>query len=129
MSDSNLASSDWVAGQAWRPQGNDQILSMDPATREAYEQSAEANVFGVGFRRDSAGRPIEVGIGSEHNQSLQHRAALQAEAERRVLLKAAIAAAPGSDPDPVDLQAQIDELKAQLATFKADSATASAPQP
>jgi hypothetical protein len=120
MSDSNLASSDWQAGQAWRPQGHDQIASMDPATRAAYDRAAEVNVFGVGFKRDAAGRPIETGIGSEHNMSQQAVAVLQIEAERKAALRAAAMAAPALNPPPADpaaLQQQIDDLKAQIAAM------------
>jgi hypothetical protein len=115
MTDAFAAESDWQAGQPWRPQGLDQIASMDPATRRAYEAVAEENVFGRGFQRDAAGRPIETGIGSPANRSAQHLAALQAEAERRAALRAAALAAPPAGSDPVALQKQIDELKAQLA--------------
>jgi hypothetical protein len=128
MSDSYLASSDWLPGQAWRPQGYDQIASMDPATRAAYEHAAETYTYGVGFERDRAGRPIERGIGSEHNQSLQHRAALQAEADRKSMLRlAATAPATGLPADPAALQEQIDELKAQLAALGVAPATAPSP--
>jgi hypothetical protein len=129
MSDSNLASSDWQPGQSWRPQHHTQIASMDPATRAAYGRAAEVNVFGVGFKRDAAGRPIETGIGSEHNQSLQHRAALQIEADRKAALRAAALATPatGLPTDAAALQRQIDELKNQLAALGVAPATASAP--
>jgi hypothetical protein len=122
MSDQNGAESDFKIGQAWRPQGYDQISSMDPATRAAYERAATINVFG-----NAAG--TETGIGSEHNQGVHHRAALQKEAERKVMLKAAIAAEAkfAISPDPAALQTQIDELKAQLAAIGAAPATA--PQP
>jgi hypothetical protein len=125
---SDNSNSDWRVGQAWRPQGHDQIMSMDPATRAGYERAAEVNVFGVGFERDRAGKPIERGIGSEHNQSLQHRAALQAEADRKSMLRlAATAPATGLPADPAALQEQIDELKAQLAALGVAPATAPSP--
>jgi hypothetical protein len=128
MSD-NLAQSDWQAGQAWRPQHHMQIASMDPATRAAYERAAEVNVFGVGFRRDAAGRPIETGIGSEHNMSQQAVAALQIEADRKAALRAAALMTPATDlpTDAAALQEQIDELKAQLAALGVAPATAMQP--
>jgi len=43
---------------------------------EAAEKEAEA-VFGIGFKRDAKGRPIETGKGSKAQQTSQHLAALQ----------------------------------------------------
>jgi hypothetical protein len=130
MSDVSDSSSDWVSGQPWRPQGLDQIASMDRATRAAYERAAEVYTFGVGFQRDGAGRPIETGIGSEHNMSQQAVAALRAEAERKALLKVAAAAAPAATAavpaDAAALQEQIDDLKAQLAALGVTPAAAPA---
>jgi hypothetical protein len=50
----------------------------------------EEDVFGVGFKRDENGRPIERGIGSASNPSPQHQAALAREKRRQALL----------DPEP-----------------------------
>jgi hypothetical protein len=47
----------------------------------------EIDVFGVGFKRDENGRPIEQGIGSASNPSPQHFAALAREKQRQGLLK------------------------------------------
>jgi hypothetical protein len=43
---------------------------------EAAEIEAEA-VFGVGYKRDPKGRPVETGKGSRLQQTSQHKAALQ----------------------------------------------------
>jgi hypothetical protein len=47
---------------------------MTPA--QAAEQEAEM-VFGIGYKRDAKGRPIETGKGSKVQQTSQHLAALQ----------------------------------------------------
>lgn len=40
--------------------------------RESAEQQALNDVFGVGFKRDKNGNPIERGIGSDSNITQQH---------------------------------------------------------
>jgi hypothetical protein len=40
--------------------------------RTEAEQQALTDVFGVGFKRDQHGRPIEQGIGSDSNITQQH---------------------------------------------------------
>jgi beta-glucosidase-like glycosyl hydrolase len=40
--------------------------------RESAEQQALNDVFGVGFKRDRNGNPIERGIGSDSNITTQH---------------------------------------------------------
>jgi hypothetical protein len=47
---------------------------MTPA--QAAEAEAEA-VFGIGYKRDAKGRPVERGKGSKAQQTSQHIAALQ----------------------------------------------------
>jgi hypothetical protein len=45
----------------------------------SHEQALEAeaeSVFGVGYKRDKNGKPIETGIGSAAQPTPQHRAAL-----------------------------------------------------
>ena len=50
-----------------------------PAVRERMIEDAkrkvEEDVFGVGFKRDANGRPIERGIGAPGNELAQHVAA------------------------------------------------------
>jgi hypothetical protein len=53
---------------------------LSPA--EAAEKDAEA-VFGIGYKRDAKGKPIEKGKGSKLQQTSQHISALQ-KAEGRV---------------------------------------------
>ena len=45
--------------------------------RAEAEQQALTDVFGVGFRRDKHGNPIEQGIGSDSNITEQHIAAVR----------------------------------------------------
>jgi hypothetical protein len=61
---------------------------MEPAAAERKARlQIEEDVFGVGFKRDENGRPIERGIGSASNPSPQHMAALAREKQRRALLE------------------------------------------
>jgi hypothetical protein len=53
---------------------------MTPA--EAAEKEAES-VFGVGYKKDAKGNPIEMGKGSKAQQTSQHLAALQKAEGRR----------------------------------------------
>jgi hypothetical protein len=74
--------SDWRPGEQWRPQGPEQVNTMDPAAREAYEEAARRYIFGQNYRRDAQGRPLEDGIGSPNNMTFQAKAA-RAKAEGR----------------------------------------------
>jgi hypothetical protein len=65
----------WRAGQQWRPLEPDDLAAMDPQTRQAFDDAEAAAVFGVGFKRDAMGRPVERGIGSAANLTPSARAA------------------------------------------------------
>jgi hypothetical protein len=59
---------------------------MSPAQAERQAKlDLEIDVFGVGFKRDENGRPIEQGIGSASNPSKSHLAALAKERQRQGL--------------------------------------------
>jgi hypothetical protein len=80
---------DWVVGNPWKPQGPDQLMAMPPDVRAAYESAAATYTFGVGFKRDENGVPIEMGIGSPGNTTAQSRAALAKFEAETARLKAA----------------------------------------
>jgi hypothetical protein len=44
---------------------------------EEAKRKSEEDVFGVGFKRDARGKPIEQGIGAPGNESEHHFAALE----------------------------------------------------
>jgi hypothetical protein len=50
---------------------------LSPEQRAEHRRAEEINVFGVGFKRDRNGRPIEQGLGSESNPTVQSIAALE----------------------------------------------------
>jgi hypothetical protein len=54
----------------------EQALNKGKTPAEAADIEAEI-VFGVGFKRDAKGQPIETGKGSKAQQTSQHLAALQ----------------------------------------------------
>jgi hypothetical protein len=54
----------------------EQSIDKGMSPQEAAEKEAEM-VFGVGFKRDAKGNPIEVGKGSKLQHTSQHVAALQ----------------------------------------------------
>ncbi len=66
---------DWNGGP-WRPQGRDQVASMPPDVRKAYEMAAARYTFGNDVQFDAKGKPIENGIGSPGNMTAQAREAL-----------------------------------------------------
>jgi hypothetical protein len=55
----------------------DELAVMTPEERAAWRAGEDIAVFGVGFKRDRNGRPIEQGIGSPANPSPQHFAMLE----------------------------------------------------
>jgi hypothetical protein len=54
----------------------EQAIDKGLTPQEAAEKEAES-VFGIGYKRDPKGRPIEVGRGSRVNQTSQHLTALR----------------------------------------------------
>jgi hypothetical protein len=54
----------------------ERALDAGKTPAEAAEIEAES-VFGVGYKKDPKGRPIETGKGSRLQQTSQHQAALQ----------------------------------------------------
>jgi hypothetical protein len=54
----------------------ERALNSGKTPAEAAQAEAES-VFGVGFKRDAKGNPIETGRGSKAQQTSQHLAALQ----------------------------------------------------
>jgi hypothetical protein len=50
----------------------EEIAAMNPDERREYDDLQRRIVFGHDSKVDKAGRPIEQGIGSEGNQSLNH---------------------------------------------------------
>jgi hypothetical protein len=54
----------------------EELEEMTDAERREWAAAEEINVFGVGFKRDSKGRPLEQGLGSEANPTPQHWQAL-----------------------------------------------------
>jgi hypothetical protein len=81
------------------------------------------DVFGVDHKTDAAGRPIEQGIGSERNQSSQHKQALRIAADARSAMHSRV----GYSPTLVDAfdpreAARIAELEAELIQLKQRSA-------
>jgi DNA repair protein RadD len=77
-----------MAGRGLRPAPDE----LTPDEQKAHRAAEELNVFGVGFRRDKGGRPIEQGIGAPGNESENHFLAL-AKAETQEIADAARAAA------------------------------------
>jgi hypothetical protein len=55
----------------------DELSIMSPEAIAAWRREEEVNVFGVGFRRDRNGRPIEQGLGSPANPTEQSFRALE----------------------------------------------------
>jgi hypothetical protein len=83
------------------------------------EHKIRQDVFGHDFRVDTMGKPIEQGIGSERNQTTQHRQALQTAAAARSAMHSRV----GYTPTLVDAfdpreAARIAELEAELAQLK-----------
>src|SRR5262245_22427852 len=46
-------------------------------THEQAEEEVRKNVYGVGYRRDKRGNPIETGIGSKGHETTNHFAAIR----------------------------------------------------
>lgn len=67
----------------------DEMAALSPAELKAHLLKEEETVFGVGFRRDKDGRPVEQGIGAPGRETAQHREQLAREAERRALMRQA----------------------------------------
>jgi hypothetical protein len=79
----------WIPGRPWGPLGADEIAELHPVHREEYLRRQAENVFGVDFKTDRNGKPVETGIGSEHNMTIQARQALELEAARKAELRQA----------------------------------------
>jgi hypothetical protein len=117
-----------------RVRNEEELAELTPEERRLYDEAQTRIVFGHDYKNRIRpdGSIQENGIGSELNQSIHHRIALQKEQERINRLKAearlaATAPATGLPADPAALQEQIDELKAQLAALGVAPATASPP--
>jgi hypothetical protein len=66
----------------------EELALMSPEEIRANNVVAEELVFGVNFKRDRSGRPIENGIGSPGHESIHHREELERAAARKKLLAA-----------------------------------------
>ncbi len=75
----------------------EELAEMTPQQIAERKRAMEENVFGAGFRRDQNGRPIEMGIGSAHQQSQHHLAALAREKAQHDQMKAMAKIAGTSD--------------------------------
>jgi hypothetical protein len=60
---------------------------MDPETRRRWDDAEAVAVFGVGFKRDASGRPIEQGRGAPGNETPESVAALNLAGLRKDDLK------------------------------------------
>jgi hypothetical protein len=90
----------------WQEKG----YSPDQAERKVAE-----DVFGHDFKVDAIGKPIEEGIGSERNQTTQHKQALQVAAAARSAMHSRVGFTP-TLVNAFDAKAEyIAELQAKLA--------------
>ena len=54
----------------------EELALMGPEEKRAYLEGEAVATFGVGYRKDKQGRPIEHGIGAPGNETEQHYVAL-----------------------------------------------------
>jgi hypothetical protein len=100
--------------QEWIEKKMSQGMPFEDASQFATKKVRD-DVFGVDHKVDASGKPIENGIGSERNQTTQHRGALQIAAAARSAMQSRV----GFTPTLVDAfdprDAYIAELQAKLA--------------
>jgi hypothetical protein len=70
-----------------------EISLMSPEEIAEWRRQEEINVFGVGFKRDAQGRPIEQGIGAPGNETETHFLAMEKYEGKAAADKARAAAA------------------------------------
>jgi hypothetical protein len=71
----------------------EELAELSPAERQIYDAVQEETVFGLGFKRDAQGRPVEQGIGGPLQQTHNHLAVVAREKSSRDLNEALLAAA------------------------------------
>jgi hypothetical protein len=83
------------------PRTEDELINNAMMDGASYEQAAEKakhkmrqEVFGHDFKTDAKGNPIEVGLGSKHQQTRQHEMALQKAEGARAAMKSKIGYTP-----------------------------------
>jgi hypothetical protein len=86
----------YLTGYVWRPKTREELEAMSPQERAVHGAAEAELVFGAGFKRDAAGKPIETGIGSLHNETMQSRMALQLAEERKKQLRSAAGVGDGT---------------------------------
>lgn len=97
---------------------------------EAATHKVRQDVFGHDYKVDARGKPIETGIGSAHQQTPQHRGALEKTAGARAAMRSKVGYSPALEGtfDP-RAQAKIDELQAKIGQLTARKKSVRRPPP